>query len=112
MQYIGHLQSYSPLFSVEITGLHISVDDPWLGASPDGLVYDPSVNEPEELLKIKCPYKAQETSLIDICTKKEHQPSSFCVTYNKKTDRFSLKETHPYFLPHSRSATHYRENLV
>ena len=38
MQYIGYLQSYSPSSSVEITGLHISVDDPWLGASPDGLV--------------------------------------------------------------------------
>ena len=97
MQYIGYLQSYSPSSSVEITGLHISVDDPWLGASPDALVYDPSVNEPEGLLEIKCPYKARETSLIDICTKKEYQPSSFCVTYNKRTDQFSLKKTHPYF---------------
>ena len=105
MQYIGYLRSYSPSSSVEIKVLLISVDDPWLGASPDGLVYDPSVNEPKRLLEIKCLYKARDRSLIDICTQKEHKPSSFCVTYNKKSEQFSLKKTHPYFYPDSRSPT-------
>ena len=110
IQYIGYIQSYSPSSSVRIKNLLISVDDPWLGSSPDVLVYDPSVNTFKELLEIKCTYKAQETSLIYICTKKEQKLSSFCVTYNKKSDQFSLKKT-LIFLPDSRSATPYRENL-
>ena len=32
----------SPDAKVEITGFHINQNDFWLGASPDGLVYDPT----------------------------------------------------------------------
>ena len=30
----------------------------WLGASPDGVVYDPTVNDSQGILEIKCPYSA------------------------------------------------------
>lgn len=41
--------SYTPC------GLVIYPDAPWLGASPDGLVYDPSTQPPFGLVEIKCP---------------------------------------------------------
>ena len=39
-------------------GFFISKSHPFLGASPDGAVYDPSsLNQPFGFLEIKCPYK-------------------------------------------------------
>ena len=49
-----HVYSYK----VITTGIHVCINKPWLAASPDGLVEDPS--EPPEqchgLLEIKYPY--------------------------------------------------------
>ncbi|XP_051553961.1 uncharacterized protein LOC127440904 [Myxocyprinus asiaticus] len=36
-------------------GLVIHPDAPWLGASPDGLIYDPFTQPPLGLVEIKCP---------------------------------------------------------
>lgn len=36
-------------------GLVIHPDAPWLGASPDGLVFDPCAELPFGLVEIKCP---------------------------------------------------------
>lgn len=36
-------------------GFIIHPDAPWLGCSPDGVVFDPSENPPFGLLEIKCP---------------------------------------------------------
>ena len=41
--------NYSPC------GFIIHPDAPWLGCSPDGVVFDPSENPPFGLLEIKCP---------------------------------------------------------
>ena len=38
-------------------GFSISEDHPFLGASPDGYVYDPNAMESYGLVKVKCPYK-------------------------------------------------------
>ena len=40
--YTHYIQNMSPDAKVEITGFHINQNDFWLGASPDGLVYDPT----------------------------------------------------------------------
>ena len=49
-----------------------------MGASPDELVLDTSdIYHPCGLLEIKCPARRESTSLIDLCTKAEYEPSTF-----------------------------------
>jgi len=45
-------------YQVHRTGVHISTEHPWLAASPDGLVEDPSEvdGRNQGILEIKCPY--------------------------------------------------------
>ena len=50
----------------------------WMGASPDGLVVDPSeVHDQYGLVEIKCPARAETTLLLDLATKKEVCSSFF-----------------------------------
>ena len=44
-----------PMSITHPCGLVIHPEMPWLGASPDGLVYDPSATPPFGLVEIKCP---------------------------------------------------------
>ena len=57
-------------YKVVTTGIHVCMNKPWLAASPDGLVEDPS--EPPErhhgLLEIKYPYSARMLKLSAACT--------------------------------------------
>ena len=65
-----------------------------MGASPDGLVMDPSEQQPLGLVEIKCPARAEKLSLFDLCTKKEHK-STFCLKYI--CDTYELKRQHNYY---------------
>ena len=38
-------EQFGQLYQVKKTGIHISVENPWLAASPDGLIEDPSEND-------------------------------------------------------------------
>ena len=69
---------------MQTTGVHIDVTHGWLAASPDGLVYDPTATDPNGLLEIKCPFKAEGTPLLDLCTKPE-----FFLLYKTDTGTFS-----------------------
>ena len=60
-----------------------------MGASPDGLVVDPSEQQPHGLVEIKCPARAEKLSLFDLCTKKEYK-STFCLRYIN--DSYELKK--------------------
>ena len=95
--YTDYIQNMSPDAKVEITGFHINQNDCWLGASPDGLVYDPISTDPHGLLEIKCPSRAEDTTLFDLCTKKDLKPNSFFMNYNHDTKTFSLKRSHVYY---------------
>ena len=92
--YLKRLLVSSPLSSVSITGIHVDTKDCWLGASPDGLVTDPSYSIPNELLEIKCLLRAESTSLHDLSTEKEHC-STFCLSF--KDSRLHLKHNHNYY---------------
>ena len=77
--------------TVTRTGFHIDRSHNWIGASPDGLVYDPSsINDPYGLLEIKCPASAESTSFEDLCSK----PHFFLKNVDGK---FQLKRSHDYY---------------
>ena len=61
-----------------------------MGASPDGCVTDPSEDQHNGLVEIKCPASAEETALIDLCKK-----STFCLKCT--TTGLELKRQHNYF---------------
>ena len=63
-----HSNGHSSL-TVTPVGFHISLTHPYLGASPDGAVYDPSAEgEPFGFVEIKCPYTAQNMTPVEACS--------------------------------------------
>ena len=63
-----HSNSHSSL-TVTPVGFHISLTHPYLGASPDGAVYDPSTEgEPFGFVEIKCPYTARNMTPVETCS--------------------------------------------
>ena len=56
------------------TELHIDPTHHWIGASPDGIVNDPSsVDNPHGLLEAKCPASAESTSFEELCETSIHK---------------------------------------
>ena len=55
------IEQFGQLYMVAKTGIHISIEYPWLAASPDALIEDPSesVKRHHGILEIKCPYSAK-----------------------------------------------------
>ncbi len=71
------------------SGLVISVSNPWLAASPDGVVSDPSETT-QGLVEVKTPFSMKENTLEEAC-----KTSSFCL--ERKNDEYQLKTRHDYF---------------
>lgn len=87
-----HSHGHPNLF-VSPSGFHIDPDYPYLGASPDGSVYDPSDSQqPFGFLEVKCPYSVKQMSPVEACS----SPGFFCVL-DPVTCKPKLKESHPYF---------------
>lgn len=66
----------------------------YLGASPDGQVFDPSSTDKHGLLEIKCPYTAYQQDLTpeEACD----QSSSFCSTLDS-LNQPKLRKDHAYY---------------
>ena len=75
------------------TGLVVSIEHPWLAASPDGLVYDPAEDPPNKLVEFKNPYAARSIPLCEATVKTK----GFCLQYNSTMDKLQLKKNHDYF---------------
>ena len=71
------------------SGLVISVSNPWLAASPDGVVSDPSETT-QGLVEVKTPFSMKENTPEEAC-----KTSSFCL--ERKNDEYQLKTRHDYF---------------
>ena len=65
-----------------------------MGASPDGLVTNPSEIHPDDLVEIKCPARADKITLLDICTDKQHKSSLFLRYINSE---YQLNKGHNYY---------------
>ena len=71
-------------------GFHISVKHPFLGASPDGGVYDPSCEQPYGFVEVKCTYSHRDKTPREACEDK----GFFCAL---STNDVTLKRQHRYF---------------
>ena len=72
-------------------GFNICQQYPFLGATPDGGVYDPTnVQHPFGLLEVKCPFIHKEHTPIEACS-----DSKFCCELND--GMIKLKNSHSYF---------------
>ena len=61
--YAKTMQKQVPGFAVFDAGLSFHQSFPYLGASPDGKVFDPSTDSKYGLLKIKCPFSKRGETL-------------------------------------------------
>ena len=52
---------------VNQSGLWVSPDYPFLGASPDAAVYDPSELQAFGFTEVKCPYKHKDVTPKEAC---------------------------------------------
>ena len=99
-QYVAyqHQNGHAGLQAIR-TGLVVSTDNPWLAASPDDKVHDPSASQSLGIAEYKNPYAARDLSLAEACD----QVKSFClerqVTEEKgrETCIYRLKKRHDYF---------------
>ena len=76
-------------------GFVICETHPFLGASPDAYVCDPSRQDQYGLVEIKCPFKYKEVSIKEACSK-----ADFCsriTTEADGTETVHLRHNHPYY---------------
>lgn len=95
-QYQSHQQSHGHTgLTVCPVGFLISTSHSFLGATPDGAVYDPSSpEEPYGFLEVKCPYSQRNKTPMEAC-----DSPGFCCTCDFAVDesQVSLRENHPYY---------------
>ena len=95
-QYVTHQQQNGhPGLMTRQAGLVVSVDNPWLAASPDGMVQDPDAPQPMGVVEYKNPFSARDLTLSEACDKVK----TFCL---KKQDEegsmtYKLKQQHDYY---------------
>ena len=75
-------------------GFVICEEFPFLGATPDACVHDPSRTEQYGLVEIKCPYKYR-----DLLPEHAASNSDFCSFVTEKDGKkiLNLKQSHTYF---------------
>ena len=91
-EYICHQKMNGHLaLTVSPCGFHISESYPYLGATPDGAVYDPSNSaQPFGFLEVKCPYSHRNVTPQEVCS-----ISGFCCTLDGSV--MTLRRNHKYF---------------
>ena len=67
-------------------------DHPFLGASPDGTIYDPTHPDPYGFLEVKCPYSHRDHTPEVACS-----DPLFCCELRGDSKVVSLKRGHKYY---------------
>ena len=93
-EYVAYQQAHGhPHLTVSPSGFLVSTKHPFLGASPDEAVYDPSnLQQPFGFLEIKCPYSHRNILPAEVCDN-----SKFCCIFDTTTGDVRLKVTHHYY---------------
>ena len=86
-QYVLHKQNSVNAASC---GFVVSQTSPWLGASPDFLIIDPTESTTVGLGEIKCPYSKRDETIDEACEDK-----TFFLS--KVDGKFFLKRNHNYY---------------
>ncbi|XP_050409493.1 uncharacterized protein LOC126824334, partial [Patella vulgata] len=86
--YAKKMQNQTPGCLVFDAGLLVHPSMPYLGASPDAKVFDPSAYEAYGLLEIKCPFSKKNETLEQAAT-----DTTFYL--EKNGDSYKLKRKHP-----------------
>ncbi len=95
-QYVTYQQQGGhPGLRTHRTGLVISVDTPWLAASPDDRVEDPDAPQPLGVVEYKNPFSARDMTLFEACDKVK----SFCLERREEKGQiiYKLKRRHDYY---------------
>ena len=92
-KYLAEKQKTSPGIATSQSGLVISTENPWLAASPDGLVTDPTENPPQGIVEFKNPYSVRNNTIYEATSSKK----GFCLKVDEETGELSLKTNHEYF---------------
>ena len=82
---------HSDLYACK-SGFVISDEHPFLGASPDAAVYDPSATKSFGVAEVKCPYSFRNMTPTEACSK----PHFFC-TLGPESSTPVLKKSHQYY---------------
>lgn len=92
-QYETHLKAKGSLeLTVCRAGFVVCETHPFLGASPDSYVYDPSRQHHYGLVEVKCPYKYKDIRVAEACSN-----TDFCAELIESTNKIRLKRSHPYY---------------
>ena len=87
-EYIAYQKLHGhPHLTVSPSGFLISCGHPFLGASPDGAVYDPANTQYPFGFKIKCPYTARNILPSEAC-----RDSTFCCNLDPQSGLLMLKK--------------------
>ena len=87
-----HTKGHSSL-TVGPCGFLVSDSHPFLGATPDGTVYDPSdVQHPFGFVEVKCPYTNRNYTPIEACSS-----PGFCCDLVNSQQVIHLRRNHIYF---------------
>ena len=92
-KYLEEKRKTSPDITTCQSGLVISLENPWLAASPDGLVYDPSEDPPHGIVEFKNPYTTRNNTLHEAANTKK----GFCLDFDEKTGKLTLNKHHDYY---------------
>lgn len=87
-QYITFSSHQHTNFQVQLSGLHVDINDPYLGATPDGIVSCDCCGV--GLLEIKCPFKYKNSILSDIDDRQFYLEKD-------QTGELKLKSSHDYY---------------
>ena len=73
-------------------GLYVDSSEPWLAASPDGIVVDMSLsNQSKGCLEVKCPLVCERTAFVDACK----TVAAFCLVQDG--EHLSLSKSHGFY---------------
>ena len=88
-EYLKVKQAVSPHFTFEYSGLVVSVSNPWLAASPDGLVFDQLEDLLQGLVELKNPYEVRDITQQEAAA----TIKTFCLEINSD-GKLQLKRGH------------------
>ena len=92
-QYVCYQQQHGHCnLTTEKTGLVISPDNPWLAASPDDKVHDPSATPANGLVEYKNSHSAKLLTVPEAC----QQLKNFCLE-KTESNTYQLKPKHDYY---------------